>query len=156
MSSDVWPTNVVDVLVEELLNMEDVEATTSRGLTEDDTSGGIGVYVVSWAPPADAYVIGQADPILNVYTFGLDLMIKALDRAEAATTLSVMTKRLRTMLYRDDDLQVRLKQLSETAFGRTETYKRMRVTRQDYRTGTLGGVHLAASTTTLTVETDSR
>lgn len=154
--SDTWPVNVEEVLVEELAEMEGIQATINRPLTEEDASHAIGVYVLSWGAPDDAYMIGQPDPVLNVYSFAIDLIVKGMDRALIHAEMATLTKRLRTMLYLDDDIQVRLNQLSEVSFGRTESYKRMRVTRQDYRTGSLGGMSLAASTTTITVETDSR
>lgn len=156
VASVVWPTNVTDVFVEELGDMVGIEAIIDRPLAEDDASGSLGCFVIRWAPTVDKpYVLGQKAPEVAIYTYGLDLIVKGHDRAEIQAEGGVLTKRLRTMLYHDANLQVRLEALSETtAFG-TEKFTRMFVTKQDYRTGTLGGVHIAASTTTVTVETEN-
>lgn len=152
---EVWPTNAIRVFVEELAQMEDIEGAVDRPLDPNDANKSLGVWAEGWQAPRDAYQIGSNWPILGVYTFKIDLMVKGYDRAETQNTLSLLTKRLRAMLYRDEDLQVRLKQLSETAFGTTERFKVFRVTRQDFSSGQLGDTHIAASTTTLTVETEN-
>jgi len=156
--SVIWPQNLVDVLVgetAELLDVIGVTAVTDRPLDEKDANGSVGVYIRNWAPPDDAFEIGVNFPTRGVYTYGLDFLAKGMDRASARGDMAAVTKRLRTMLYHDPALQVRLKALSETTDGVVERYSRMRITRQDYEMGELGGTHLAASHTTITVTTEN-
>jgi len=156
--STVWPQNFVDVLVgetPELMDLIGSQAVTDRPLDANDSTGSLGVYIRHWEPPEDAFEIGVNFPTRGTYVYGIDIIFKGMDRAHARTQMSLMTKRLRAMLYHDPALQVRLKALSETTDGVTERYTRMRVTKQDYEMGQLGDTHLAASHTTITVTTEN-
>jgi len=156
--STLWPQSFIDVLVgetPELMDVAGVNAVIDRPLDQTDANGSCGLYVMSWQPPPDAFEIGVNFPTRGNYMYALDFLSKGIDRASARTEMAVVTKRLRTMLYHDEQLQVRLKMLSESSAGVTENYSRMRVIKQDYEMGKLGDTHLAASTTIITVTTEN-
>lgn len=153
--ADMWPTNVMVVLAEEMSDeLPELETIAYRRLTIDDAAVSAGVFVEQWE--ANEFCIGQSFPELTEYRYGVEIMIRGSSRAMTVGLNAQLTKKLRAMLYRATNLYVRLPQLSESSFGITERYMRLVVGRQAFETGVTGSnAFVAASTTTITIQTEN-
>ena len=152
--SDLWPTNALVVMAEEIAEaMPEVDAIAYRRVEVDDPAITIGLYVQQW--DATEFCIGQRYPEFAEYRYGLELMVRGVPRAMVVGIHAQLTKKLRAMLYQYDPLDVRLRALAETSFGVTERYSRLTIGRQSFESGATGNSFVAASTTTVIIRTEN-
>lgn len=84
-----------------------------RSLDGTDPNFSIGMFFSSWAPTPQSAQIGQIEPGIGRYTFGIQAYLKADNRDAGERWMAVLVKRLRNLVYRDPDLRQQLGSLSE-------------------------------------------
>lgn len=150
-----FPSNVVDEIVvtfrQHLLNHEIID----RPLRLPDPARCVGVYAVDMAPDQqNAALIGQSEPVVNRYNFRIQNMVKATNEPEARALFTLDSKSIRVILYRDNQLLVRLKSLTEELLGTRERFQRFGVSRQRFLNNELKGHFVYLAQTDIWVETD--
>src|SRR5687767_9909416 len=119
-----FPDNVTEELSISFATIVDPPVTVfKRPLEGGDPNASVGITAIDWQP--GEYVIGQYDPAVATYLYVIQGFIKHSNTAEGIALHNKLAKTIRTMLYRDADLRVRLGALSVTSLGATERTQRM-------------------------------
>jgi hypothetical protein len=147
-----FPENVVEELATMLAEVTDVDVVIRRPLRPTDPNGSIGVYAIDWAPTDHA--IGQFDPAVTRYKFAVQSFVKHGDDEVGVILHSQLAKRVRVMLYRDEELRVRLGSLSTDEDGVIERLLRWGVQTQRYLSNEVQGTFLYLAVTELWVDTE--
>lgn len=147
-----FPVNVVEELKTSLDLLTGVDHVLRRPLRPTDPTGSMGVYPVSWNP--DGYQIGQYDPAVTRYKIAIQSFVKHGDDEQGVILHSQLAKRVRVMLYRDDELRVRLGSLNTVDGGAIERLQRWGVETQRYLSNEIQGSFLFLSVTEMWVETE--
>lgn len=151
MSLD-FPENIVEELSITLDTLAEVDKVVHRPLRPTDPNGSIGIYAVDWNP--QEYQIGQYDPAVTRYLVAIQSFVKHGDDQEGVALHARMAKKVRVMLYRDDELRVRLGTLSVTEDGMTERLQRWGVQTQRYLSNEVQGSFMYLAVTEMWVETE--
>jgi hypothetical protein len=143
-----------------LPNNTEIEAIFfRRPLIPKDPNRSVGIFSVEWSPVENSYEMGRSvspgEPTLSRYAFRIQSYVKHTDREEAGRISTYDTKVIRTILYRDPALRVRLTALSEILFDVTERLQRYGVARQRFINNEISGTFIAFTSTELWVETES-
>ena len=96
------------------------------------------------------------EPTLSQYLIGVQAFVKDGDEERGLAAHSVLSMRVRSVLYRDEPLRVALSSLSVTYQGVTERLKRWGVRTQRYFANDLEGQWLYLSTLEFFIETETR
>jgi len=147
-----FPENIVDELVTSLEDVTGINVVVKRPLRPTDPNGSAGVYAVDWSP--EEYQIGQYDPAVTRYLLAIQTFVKHGDDEEGVGLHSRLAKRVRVMLYRDEELRVRLGTLSTLESGVTERTQRWGVRTQRYLSNELQGTFLYLAVTEMFLETE--
>lgn len=147
-----FPANVVAELEVSLDALVDVDHVLKRPLRPTDPNGSIGIYPVTWSP--EEYQIGQYDPAVTKYLIAIQSLVKHGDEELGIALHSRLAKQVRVMLYRDDELRVRLGALSTEESGVIERTQRWGVRTQRYLNNELQGSFLYLAITELWIETE--
>lgn len=148
-----FPNNVVDVLTEELGAVEGVEHVAKRPLNPPDPNMSIGVYALDWIP--QGFEIGQYEPVLATYNYALQAFVKHANEEEGILKHTLLSKLVRSMLYRETSIRVRLGALTETSLGIKERTQRWGVRQQRFISNEISGQFLFLSTMELWLETEA-
>ena len=138
-SATAFPQNIVELLAERLALVPGVRSVVTRDLDPGDGNGTVGVWASDWEPIDHEMPVPEP---MGRYTFHIQTINKYAAVADGRAASSVLAKSIRVMLYRDPDLQVRLRQLSETSVGWRESGTRYGVSSQRYIDGQYLGEHL--------------
>lgn len=151
-----FPNNVLVLLAQELQAIDYAELVAMRPLKPEDPPVSIGVFVIDWIP-GDAEMTGRAnsDPTISTYLFGIQALIRHTDREEGLLKHALLSKIIRSMLYRRESIRVRLSQLNEASLGITERTQRWGVRQQRFLSNELEGNFLYLSTLEFWVETET-
>lgn len=147
-----FPENIIEEIKVSLLEMEGVDHVIRRPLRPTDPTESVGVFAMSWSP--EDWQIGQFDPAVTQYLIAIQTFVKHGNEEEGVTAHARLAKRVRVMLYRDDDLRLRLGTLSAVEDGLTERTQRWGVRAQRYLSNELQGNFLFLAVTELWVETE--
>ena len=150
-----FPDNVTEILVDVLGSIADpkVMGAFDRPLLSTDPEVSIGVTAIDWQPRD--FVIGQYDPAVASYLYVIQGFIKHSDTAEGIAAHNKLAKTIRTMLYRNQNLRVRLGELNVTSLGATERTQRMGIRQQRFLSNEAPqGTFLYLSTTEFWLETE--
>ena len=148
-----FPAAVIEVLEDELPNhFPDYEILT-RPLAQTDPALSVGVFATDWRPEPGSEEIGGLQPTINNYLIRLQAMTKNTDRQEGRANASTAGSLLRTMLYRDPTLRVRLTQLQYEAMGGVERLQRYGVQTQRFLNNELRGTFVHFVSTDFWVQT---
>jgi len=147
-----FPENVVEELSYNLAEIPEVEVVLRRPLRPTDPNGALGVFALSWNP--EEYQIGQFDPATTRYMLNIQSFVKHGNDEEGVVLHSRLAKRVRVMLYRDQQLRVGLGTLSVTEGGVTERFQRWGVVTQRYLNNEMEGTFLYLAVTEMWVETE--
>lgn len=151
--SDYFPGAIASTLKSYLAaNMDGIDAVVARPLNANDPNCSVGIVMSDWAPGATE--IGKQEPTLASYTFTLQLLVKHANEEQGLILHSLLTKSLRTMLYRDQSLRLTLLSLSETSFGVTERLKKYVVQGQRFMNNKVGTSFMYLSLTDLRIEVE--
>src|SRR5690348_7078948 len=101
--------NIANVLA---LALEDIDPDVKvyrRPLRTTDESQAISVVPVNWEPIVpDSLELGRREPTLQRYTIAIQAMIRDMEEMTGIARHSVLSARVRHMLYRDNDLRLAL------------------------------------------------
>lgn len=166
-SEDVFPNNVVAIL-KTRFNLIDPEpdpaqklVVLGRPLRNSDPIQSIGLFATQWRGDDDSIEIrgtpspGPSEPTIQRYTLGIQAFIKDMDEERGLNTHSVLSKMIRSMLYRDAPLRVGLASLRSELDGSTETTKRWGIGQTRYLSNEISGEWLFLSTLEFWLETES-
>lgn len=151
-----FPDNVVEVMVEEFAKIDGVDPgmVFDRPLESTDPAPSIAVVAADWMP--NDFVIGQSDPAVSTYLILIQSMIKHTDKSTGIRQHSQLAKSVRMMLYRNQELRVRLTQLNETSQGIKERTQRLGIRQQRFLTNEHPqGTFLFLSTSEFWLETEA-
>lgn len=106
----VFPNNVVDLIYTRAASIDVDLERFRRPLRPEDPQQSFGVYAALWTPNEDSIEmrggINASEPTLNRYTVMVQAFVKDGDEERGLATHSVLSSRVRSMLYRDNPLQV--------------------------------------------------
>lgn len=163
---NVFPNNVVEILVPRLRTIDPDIPILKRPLRDGDGAQGIGVFASTWLPDEASYemnggvsLIGQpraaSEQTLSTYTIIIQGYVLDTDEQQGIGVHNVLAKMIRTLLYRDPVLAVGLGALSYTLLGSTERMQRRRVGIQRYLNNEIDGVFMFLSSLEYYVETET-
>ncbi len=151
-----FPNNVLILLYQELVQLEGIEYVGVRPLKPEDPPVSLGLFVIDWVP-GELEMAGtpNPDPTISTYLYGIQALVQHANREEGLLKHTLLSKMIRSMLYRRESLRVRLSQLNETSLGVTERTQRWGVRQQRFMSNDLEGSFLYLSTLEFWVETES-
>jgi hypothetical protein len=168
-STIVFPNNVADLIATRLFvqGVIDPEADPNlrvalykRPLRPTDAYQAVGVFPTLWLPNDDSYEIlggpmpGPSEPSLQRYWISVQCFVRDTDETSGLAVHSVLSARVRTVLYRDVPLRVGLGALVVSLNGVVERYKRHGVRQQRYLASEVQGSFLYLSTVEYWIETE--
>ena len=157
----VFPNNVVNLVAVRFGLLDSDLFITRRPLRHTDAEQAIGVFGSTWSPNAESYEMkgasspGPSEPTLQNYIITVQAYVKDMDEERGHSAHSVLSKTIRTMLYRDEPLRVGLGALSSSMFGSVERLQRWQVRNQRFNSNELQGDWLFLSTLELWLETET-
>lgn len=154
---NMFPGNAIQLLTTRIGLMDTDLFVAKRPLRNTDPAQSVGVYGDQWVPNEDSYEIGGVEPTLGTYLLGIQSLASHTDEVIGLATHSTMTKKIRSMLYRDAPLRVALQRLSVVdEYGVTEATQRFGIRGTQYRANDLQGQWLYLSTIVFFLETEIR
>lgn len=149
-----FPENIVAILAEYLAEIEGVEDVVTRPIRTSDPDGTAGVFAGEWTPEEYEIGVQSGEPTIQNYSLFLQFTSKlAGEEQENRGLHAVVSRKIRAMLYRNPDLHVALRGLSEALDGATERFARMETQRQRFFSNQAQGVFLFLSVLDLKVQT---
>ena len=160
----VFPNNAADIIATRIPAYCDPVPTDltvfKRPLRSTDPNQCCSVVPSIWTPtPETAEIMGQPNfgHSLNRFIITIQALIKDMDEPRGLARHSVLSAKLRGMLYRDGPLRVGLTALSVVEGGRTETVKQWGVNTQRFLANEYPkGSFIFLSNLELFLETESR
>lgn len=153
MSTPDFPDNAVDALVAALeagVNFEG--GVVRRPLRPNDPNFMAGVVASMWSP--EEWAIGQYDPAITRYSLQIQTLVRSADEEEGIALHSRLAKRVRVMLYRNEELRLQLGRLSTTEAGVTERTLRWGVSGQRFLSNEVNGSYLYLAVTDVWYDTE--
>lgn len=150
--SELFPSNVVNVLKDHLGYIDGVNAVIGRGLRPTDPNGTCGISCEEWTPIE--YEVGGFGAVIGSYLVLIQHMVKAVDAEEGERLHRNVAKSIRLMLVRDQALAVAFGQLRE-GDAPVERTSRWYVGSQRYGSNEIGGEFVYLSVTELFFETQT-
>jgi hypothetical protein len=159
-STVVFPNNVVDLVATRLDAIDTDLFTIKRPLRPTDPNQSIGVFAALWTPDDDSYEMkaakpGLSEPSIQRYQITVQAFIKDMDEERGLAVHSVLSKMVRSVLYRDEPLRVGLIALATTISGSTERTKRWQILTQRFVANEVQGSWLYLSTLDFLLETET-
>lgn len=154
----VFPNNIIGILKDRGEIFMPNVFTFRRPLRPSDPEESIGFYPATWEPDERSHEIGHAapfEPTLQKYLIGAQAFVKDGDEERGLARHSVLSKMIRTMLYRDEPLRVGLSMLSVSMNGSVESARRWGIRSQRYLNNELDGSFLYLSTLEFWLETET-
>lgn len=154
----IFPMNVVGVLQEEFVAAGiSGDQIYLRPLRPSDPHSSIGLFPQDWVPNEDSAEMmgGLQEPTISRYLVGIHTLVKNTDEADGILQHAILSKSVRSMLYRASGVRVRLPQLNETSLGITERLQRWGVRQQRYLSNEIEGSFVFVSVTDIWVETEA-
>jgi hypothetical protein len=155
-----FPQSMVVCLVDfftDKFQADEPFVVVDRPLRPMDENGAIGVYSADCTPVPGSeemmapYYVG---PTLNRYAFRIQNLGKG-DQRTAGRRYAKDAKRIRRMLASDQDLQLRLRELTEVSEFTTERVQRMGYTKQRFLNNEFRGTFIYLAVTEFWIETET-
>ena len=159
----VFPNNVVEVLAIVLPGIDDEVTLQKRPLRPTDPNYSLGVYATIWQPNEDSFEIGHLgggmdpgpnEPTLSTYQIGIQILVKDSETSRALAVGSLLNRRVRSVLYRNDALRVALSQLFTVEDGVHERMKRWGIRSQRFMSNDIEGKFVFISVLDMFIETE--
>lgn len=147
-----FPHNFADLIKQHFEDEPDFGVVVGRPLRPTDQNNMVGVFPTVWTP--EDYEIGQFDPAVTRYMLGIQTLAKNATEEDGIIEHSRLAKKVRVMLYRDQDLRVQLGQLKTTDDTVTERLQRWGITNQRFLANEIDGQFLYLAVTDLWLETE--
>lgn len=158
-TESVFPNNIVELLMMRMQNIDADLFVTSRPLRPSDPAQSIGVFGSIWTPDDESYEmrnVAASEPTLQRYILTAQGFIKHGDEELGLAIHSVLSQRMRAVLYRDEPLRLALAGLSVTySNGAKESLKRWGIGNQRYLTNEIDSRWLYLANLELWFETEN-
>jgi hypothetical protein len=154
----IFPNNVVELCAIAFQVIDTDLQIFKRPLRPTDPVQAIGVFSSLWEPEEDSFEMGHqtpGEPTLSRYQIGAQGLVKDSDEVRGLATHSVLSKRMRGVLYGYQPLRVALAQLSVTLDGSTERLTRWGIRTQRYMNNDVEGSFVYLSTLDYWIETET-
>jgi hypothetical protein len=152
-----FPNNFVYCLAEVYPALDPDITVQKRPLRPSDPNYSVGVYGSLWQPDEESYEIGHlapGEPTLSIYQVGVQSLIKDGDTQRGLAISSILAKRLRVVLYRNQPLRVALGSLYVEDDGFRESMRRWGVRSQRFMSNDIEGTFVTISVMDLWMETE--
>lgn len=155
-----FPNNCVSLFSSRFGMMDPDLYVCKRPLRSTDPPQSIGVFASVWAPDEDSYEMkgappGISEPTLQRYIITIQAFVKDMEEERGFSAHSILSKMIRTMLYRDEPLRVGLRLLSASMMDSVERLQRINILTQRFNSNELSGNWLYLSTLEVLVETET-
>lgn len=159
----VFPNNFVEVLAIVLPGIDEETTVQKRPLRPTDPNYSLGIYATLWQPNEDSYEIGHLgglidagpnEATLSTYQIGIQVLVKDSDSSRALAVSSLLNRRVRSVLYRNDALRLALAGLYTTEGSVTERLKRWGIRSQRYLSNDIEGKFVFVSVLDMFIETE--
>lgn len=131
-----------------------------RQLLETDGTESVGITPMTWNPIQDSLEImgGSFEPTLQTYSIAIQAMVIDGDMERAIATFSILSSKLRRLLYGSSALDVGLRnlQVKYGDDGPIETVKKWTIPVQNFQGAEVDKRFILLSTLELVVETEIR
>lgn len=155
----IFPNNVV-LLTRTAFKAIDVDLQVfGRPLRNTDPRQSVGVFGQMWTPDEESiemYGLFPHEPTLQTYLIGVQAFVKHGDEEVGLAIHSVLSNRVRSVLYRNEPFRVALSSLSATDSGTIESTRRWGVRAQRYFSNEIDAEWLYLSTLEFWIETETR
>lgn len=151
-----YADKITDLSAFEGPNNTQIKAVFTRPLRPSDPKVSLGVFAANWQP--DEYEMGNpspAEPTLQTYQYAIQVLVKHSEEQAGRALHGLVSKSVRSMLYRDQDVRLALSQLTETSLGVLERFQRCGVRQQRFANNEIDGQFLFLSTAEFWVQTES-
>ncbi len=159
---EVFPNNAASLIVERMATIDSEIKIVQRALRDSDGQQAIGVFPMTWTPdensfemPAMPSQFAAGEPTLQRYIIGIQGMVLDSDEQRGIAIHSVLAKRIRALLYRDNPLAVGLSTLSVQMYGSTERIQRRGILTQRFLNNEVGNVFMFLSSCEYYLETET-
>lgn len=125
-----------------------------RQLRPTDPALSLGVVVMSWEHLPTSAQIGQVEPALGRYTVRVQNLVKHAREEDGRNLHNVQCALVRAVLYRSEELRLRLIGVDEEIEGSAERVKQLGVRRQDFLSNQISGSFLYLCASEVYVETE--
>jgi hypothetical protein len=102
-----------------------------------------------------SFEMPSSEPTVGTYNYEVELLVKHADEAAGRAMYAEGAKMVRAVLYRDADLLLRLRALSEDLMGSRERFLRMKIISQKYQNANLKTAWFFVATTRIQVDTET-
>lgn len=156
-SDAVFPSNVLLLLEAAFAGLDPDLTVLKRPLRPSDPNQSIGMWGALWSPEEDSYEIGHIaphEPTLQTYQIGVQCLVKDGDEVRGLNIHSILSKRIRSVLYRNEPLRVALQSSYTTDGFSTERVRRWGVRNQRYMNNDIEGQFVYVSTLDFWFETE--
>lgn len=153
-----FPNNIVEMIALRSELIDDDLFVVKRPLKSTDPNQSIGVTASLWTPNEDSLEMkgmGQMEPSLSRYLIQVQAFVKDMDEIRGLNVHSVLSRRIRAMLYNDAPLRASLWALSSTMLGVTEQTQRWGVSRQRFISNEISSSWLYLSILEFWLETET-
>jgi hypothetical protein len=155
-----FPNNFVHCLAEvyPALDEDGDLVIQKRPLRPTDPNYSVGIYGTLWQPDEESYEIGHeavGEPTLSRYQVGVQSLIKDGDTQRGLAVSSILAKRLRVVLYRNQPLRLALGSLVVQDGAFKESMRRWGVRSQRFMSNDIEGTFVTISVMDLWLETES-
>lgn len=154
-----FPMATVEIVHERFAELMRDRVILDRRLRPSDPARSIGIFPVDWSPVRNSMEIGgpnrPPEPTLQTYQYRIQSLVKHTDEIEGRALYALDAKFVLAILYRDQDLRVRLTTVQETLLGSVERVQRFGVNSQRYLNNELSGQFIYLATTEFWVETET-
>lgn len=155
----VFPNNIVTICKDRTLLLDGDLHVYGRPLRPSDPDSSVGIYAGTWEPQHDSHEIGKpqapSEPTVQRYVCVFQSFVRDMDEERGLARHSVLSKMIRTMLYRDAPLRLGLSMLTVDMFGSTESARQWGIGDGRFLSNELDGEFLHLSTLEFWLETET-
>lgn len=156
-TTPVFPNNVCNLVAARIDDLyHDDLFVAKRMLMPTDGTRSVGIAPAWWEPDEDSYEFNSLEPTVQIYRIMVQIFAKNTDKEIGIAEHSVMSKVIRSLLYRDQPLRVGLDTLSVTMNGVTERIQKRGIRRSQYISNEIQGNWLFLNTLEYYVETETK
>jgi len=156
-STPCFPQNFVNVVGPVIAAIDPDIVYLPRPLRPSDPNLSVGVYGTIWQPDEESYEIGHhpsAEATLNTYQVGVQTLVKDGDSQRGLNINSILSYRIRTVLYRNEPLRLALGSLKVEDGTFKESMRRWGIRTQRYMSNDIEGSFVTTSVLDLWIETE--
>lgn len=154
----VFPTCIIETLVPRVREIDVDLEVLRRPLRSSDANQCVGIFPAIWSPDERSQEMGRVnpgEPTIQRYHLTIQAFVKNGDEVDGSSCHSVLSGRIRSMLYRDATLRLGLSSLIYTSDGVTERLMRWGITSQRFLSNEVQASFLYLSTLEIWFETTS-